>query len=512
MGTVISSIGLKGLTGYLVNVEVEMLHGTDQIVIVGLPDTSLKESKERIISALNSIDCRIPDKKVIINLAPADHKKNGPFFDLAMAVGILKCMDKINGSISPTTAFIGALSLQGRIQPIQGILPTVLAAQHLGIKQVYLPYDPNMPIPMLEGIELIYAETLTDVVNHLDGQATFTLAPQPKLMKDIPIFQRDFQSVLGHEKAKRALEIAAAGEHNLLMSGPPGCGKSMLAEAFPSILPPLSQEAQIEVMSIYQLAGADFSNDRTPPFRHPHHSSSSVALVGGGTNPKPGEVSLAHNGVLFLDEIAEFNKKTLDMLRQPLESGQVTISRVHSTVTYPSRFLLIAAMNPCPCGYFGSQNGYCICSLKQIQAYQAKVSGPILDRMDIMLTMNVVPFDKEINKNVETSEMIRKRVIEARQRQQLRYQSFGKYSNATVPLELLLDKNPLSATQQRLIQQRCQQSNWSNRVQSKIIKLARTISDLQGEASITDESIWEAFSLRQSPYQKPKPLGKVSVV
>jgi magnesium chelatase family protein len=309
-------------------------------------------------------------------------------------------------------------------------------------------------------------------------------------------YDHDFAHVLGHHQAKRALEIAAAGAHNVLMSGPPGCGKSLLSSTFPSILPTLSQDALLEVMSLYQLAGEPPLHSLMPPFRHPHHSASSVAIIGGGSYPKPGEVSLAHHGVLFLDEMAEFTKKTLDMLRQPLETGKVTLSRAHSTVTYPARFIFLGAMNPCPCGYLGSHNHYCTCTEKQIRTYRNRVSGPIYDRIDILLTLQSVHLDQFTSNKNETSATIRSRVENARQRQ---YERYGQeICNADVTLEVLNRTSPLNSSQQRMLQQRSSQQQWSNRVQIKIIRLARTIADLKGEKEITDEAIWEAMTLRRT--------------
>ncbi|WP_420796440.1 YifB family Mg chelatase-like AAA ATPase [Alkalihalophilus pseudofirmus] len=304
----------------------------------------------------------------------------------------------------------------------------------------------------------------------------------------------DFRHIIGHERAKRALLVAASGEHNVLMSGPPGCGKSMLAEAFSSILPTLTKDKQLEVMSLYQLAGESVSLPLAAPYRNPHHSASSVALIGGGSNPKPGEVSLAHGGVLFLDEMAEFQKKTLDMLRQPMESGRVTISRVHSTVTYPAAFQLIGAMNPCPYGYLGSNVKYCSCTDKQVQSYRARVSGPVLDRVDILLHLIPVNLDRE-EEGTLSSEELRVQVERARERQ---YERYGAgVSNAKVPFDVISECSPLTTSQRQMVAQVSSKQQWSNRVQIKIIRLARTISDLAESELITDEALWEAMSLRR---------------
>jgi magnesium chelatase family protein len=362
---------------------------------------------------------------------------------------------------------------------------------------------------MLDNIECVVVQNIEEVVNHLEGQEslsfpTATIPPSP-----IPLaskkYLKDFCHVIGHEYPKRALEIAAAGEHNVLMSGPPGCGKSLLAEAFPSIFPALTNKAQLEVFSLYQLAGEKRTNGQNIPFRHSHHSASSVAIIGGGSTPRPGEISLAHRGILFLDEMAEFQKKTLDMLRQPLESGTVTISRALSTVTYPSSFLLIGAMNPCPCGYLGSNSHYCTCTPKQIQAYQNRLSGPVYDRIDILLALQSVSLEQGAS-NQEASSRIRTRVAKARELQYLRYGM--EVPSSKVPFEVLAESSPLTGEQQRMLAKVASKHNWSNGVQIKIIRLARTISDLAGEESITDSSLWEAFNFRRWSAPKTQSIAR----
>lgn len=358
----------------------------------------------------------LADMKVTINLSPSEQKKNGPLFDLAIAIGVLKSGNFLKEKIPMDIGFIGALSLDGTILPVEGRPEAILAAKKLSLKKLFLPYDPSIPNIEMTGLELVYIETLQDVIDHLAGRPMLPLLQPMEPLEEIKVAERDFNQIIGHEFAKRALEIAASGEHFCLMDGPPGCGKSLLAESFPSLLPPLSKEAQLEKISLYQLAGAPYHSLTLPPYRHPHHSASSISIIGGGTNPKPGEVSLAHRGVLFLDELGEFPKKTLDMLRQPLENKMVTISRVHSSVTYPANFIFIAAMNPCPCGYFGSNQKYCTCSESQIKIYQNRVSGPILDRIDILLSLKPVLKDHDF-RGIESSEKVKQRVIAARERQ-----------------------------------------------------------------------------------------------
>lgn len=492
----IMSIGLKGVEGYRVQVEVQTLDGMDAFLIVGLPDTSVKESKERVTSALHSIGSKIVDQKTIVNLSPAEQKKNGPIFDLPMAIGILKSIGVVHAKIPMSICFIGALSLDGSILPFEGLLAATLAAKKLGFSLLYMPFDANLPELKMEGLEIVYVSSLHEVIQHLSGQTLLPLILPVASNQSEYVFEKDFRDIIGHQVAKRAFEMAAAGEHHVFMAGPPGCGKSLLAETFPSILPPLSNESQLEKVSLYQLAGSDYGNINMAPFRSPHHSASSVSIIGGGQNPKPGEISLAHRGVLFFDEMAEFSKKTLDMLRQPIETGKVTISRARSTVTYPATFLLIGAMNPCPCGYLGSNSHYCTCTPKQIQSYQNRLSGPIRDRFDITLSLKSVHMEKKSDVANEISEMIRKRVTDARQRQ---YERYGReICNGRVSYELLMKTSAPSEKIMRLMQQMALKKKWSNRVQVKILRLARTISDVRGEEQLSEEALWEAMSMSRS--------------
>ncbi|WP_394172364.1 YifB family Mg chelatase-like AAA ATPase [Guptibacillus hwajinpoensis] len=495
MSAKVTSIGLKGLEGYRVQVEVQVTEGIETVIIVGLPDASVKESKERVSAALYSIGFPLVDSKVVINLSPAEQKKNGPLFDLPIAIGILKELKATKGNIPLNTGFIGALSLDGTILPVEGMIAAILAAKKLQLQTLFLPFDPTIPLVEIDELELVYVQTIQDVVDLLSGQQILPVIKPKESTDELTHFQRNFNQVIGHDFAKRALEIAASGEHYLLMDGPPGCGKSLLAETFPSILPPLSKEAQLEKISLYQLAGAPYESLTLPSYRHPHHSASSVSIIGGGTNPKPGEVSLAHRGVLFLDELGEFSKKTLDMLRQPMENEKVTISRVNSTVTYPAKFIFIAAMNPCPCGYWGSSDHYCTCSEKQIRSYKSRVSGPILDRIDILLSLKPVNLKEHNFDGIETSEEVKKRVIAARERQYARY---GKeVCNGSVSFEQLTSSSTLTTRQQQNLQSLSSAQGFSNRVQIKIIRLARTIADLKGDDIISDEAIEEALLLRK---------------
>jgi magnesium chelatase family protein len=490
----VTSIGLKGMEGYLLNVEVKTFVGNDSIRIVGLPDAAVKESKERILSALRSLGYTVNGQKIIINLSPSEQKKSGPMFDLPMAIGVLLSLNELIIPIPENTGFIGALSLDGGIVPVGGMLPAVLAAKRLGINRLYMPYDENLPVLEFEELEIIYISSLNEVIGNLEGKERSNFTPKAEGIDVHTNNFIDFNQIIGHIDTKRALEVAAAGGHHVLMTGPPGCGKSMLAESFPSIMPPLSKEAQLEIIALHQLSGINSPNSKTPPFRNPHHSASGISIIGGGTYPKPGEISLAHRGVLFLDEVAEFPKKTLDMLRQPFENGEITISRTHATLTYPASFILIAAMNPCPCGYAGSNTHYCTCTKRQTLSYQNKISGPLRDRFDIHLRLKTVDLESSHEKVEITSKIVRGRVEAARDRQ---YKRYGKdLCNSRVCYDELQKTSPLTPELQRTIQQHAAKKNWSNRTQIKIIRLARTISDLEGDPTITDESIKEAINLR----------------
>ncbi|WP_404329968.1 YifB family Mg chelatase-like AAA ATPase [Mesobacillus maritimus] len=495
MGTKIMSVGLKGLEGYRVKVEVQAMEGINTITIVGLPDASVKESKERITAAFHSLGYRLFHKKVIINLSPPEQKKNGPLFDLPIAIGILISMQDILVDISDDTGFLGALSLDGGVEPVGGMLPAVLAARKLGLRKLYLPYDENIPSIDIKDLQLIYVSSLLDVIKHLSGESIPTIYPLMNSIEEQQNNFSDFHEIIGHQDAKHALEIAAAGGHHLLLSGPPGCGKSMLAESFPSIFPPLTKENWLEVLSIYQLNGMPYVNSMYPPYRNPHHTASGISIVGGGQNPRPGEISLSHHGVLFLDELAEFPKKTLEMLRQPLETGTVTISRVKSTITYPALFTLIGATNTCPCGHHGSTSHYCTCTPKQINAYQNRISGPIQDRFDIHLALHSINMTAKINEVRETSETVRKRVVMAREMQWNRYGI--EICNSRVPYEILLRTSPLADNMRQFIKDFSLRNQWSNRREVKVIRLARTIADLNGQKKIDIENIIEASQLNE---------------
>ncbi|WP_318507197.1 YifB family Mg chelatase-like AAA ATPase [Bacillus sp. T3] len=496
MNSFVSSVGLKGLEGYRIQVEVHAQLGLESITIVGLPDASVRESKRRVAAALYSAGYSINGQKIMINLSPSELRKNGPQFDLPIAIGILKALNLLTIQDLDQIGFIGALSLDGNIQPTVGMLPAILAAKKLDFKVLYIPYDETLPTLHFEKINIIYVSSLIEVIQHLLG-APIETEHTSKIERKHPMPSSSrffFQQIIGHAYPKYAMEVAAAGEHHMLMTGPPGCGKSMLAESFPSILPPLSRDAQLEMISLYQLAGASIIDHENPPFRNPHHSASGISIIGGGQIPKPGEISLAHRGVLFLDEIAEFTRKTLEMLRQPIECGNVTIARARSTLSFPAAFILIGAMNPCPCGYSGANTHYCVCTNKEVVAYQNKLSGPIRDRFDIYINLKAIDMRKAILQKQENSEQVQKRVIEARERQYHRYGM--EMTNSKVPFETLIKDQPLTQGQLQNLQELSLKRNWRNRVQIKFIRLARTIADLDKIDKITDTHLYEAIKLR----------------